>query len=221
MATLLSDHEYASWWHSKFSVTCKICGDLSTHTSFLGRCSSHVMCYDCIRHAKQSHVTECPLCPVPDQTLHMKCIHCKHEQHLYKQKKEGLLKNVWTCSACQTCQPMNLLRIFKRNNCFTNYLTQDEKSSLLLMQPHEILKCPCCQACIHRQEACNEMHHCGKQSSCAACGSFSFPWEDSLAFHRRESGCKFIIQQDDTALRQGEDEARHERFYRLVVHAQS
>ena len=195
---MLSDAEFHilqdRWASQRQNLTlgeeCPVCKGFSLDLVPLCGCSRHRVCSDCSEHARQSDVTRCVFCPVPDATLHLQCPHCASVTVTDADALHGCV-----CIQCRMeFQPV-LLRIFKRGpHTYTNFLTPAEKTQLAsdFAVTAGRVQCPTCRHPVERASACNELFHCGHEKICAACGQFAFRWEAGLIQHRRESGCACV-----------------------------
>jgi len=197
---VLQDRWHLQRQHMTLGEECPVCKGFGVNLQPLCGCSQHRVCEDCADHARQSDVTRCVFCPVPDATLHLQCPSCS----AVKVTTDADALHGCACLQCHTTFTPQLLRIFKRGpHTYTNFLTEAERLQL----SHEFrttggrVQCPTCRHPVERASACNELYHCGHEKLCAACGQFAFRWEAGLVQHRRESGCACVpdTQADEAA----------------------
>ena len=219
---LLSDAEYETFVRMKHARTenlrtpCIVCRELGSDSmTWFSGCNKHPVCQSCKAFGATCGVLSCPVCP--PQPLHAELL-CKTCNATTLTKVFGFN---FTCDTCGEKQEGNYLRMFTRNGRLTNFLTVQERDEIFQRPLHTLLSCPCCTTHLERASACNEMYHCGRQVSCAACGSCSFPWEEGLQQHRKESCCPKHIDDDTDAKRLGEDAARRIRFLKLLQNAKT
>lgn len=212
---ILSDEEtqniYSNYYRRKYfyeNLSCLVCKQENVQLNSFFQCSSHRICAQCLEHAKICEIHSCTFCPAPPINFHLQCTHCQYTYYT-----NDLIEN--ECPKCQKEFPIRLLRIWKRGlNTYTNFLTEEEKQILrsqFFDYPGKIF-CPSCRIPLERSTACNEIHHCGPEKVCNACGQMSFRWEMGLHQHRKQSHCANMIHEDTEALEYGEYTMIHKRL---------
>ena len=214
---ILSDDEFYAWWDARARaaspVPCMVCGALGAHAR--AWCDAHTVCAACRAHGAAHGVHSCPMCPPPPARIEFGCGCGAVTRRVVPPDTVS-----WPCAGCGVPQHRtDALRCLTRNGAYVNCVTEDERAALMARGLHDVLRCPACGIGMERASACNEMHHCGRQSVCAGCGLFNFPWEPGLATHRAESHCPFHVDHDADAVHAGEAEARAARWRAAVAGA--
>lgn len=218
---LLTDFEFEEWWlqhgdAANFTIrACDICGATSKCSPFFS-CKVHAVCSDCAAHAKDCNVSACACCPRTQAVLHVRCPECAQDWRVPEAERETA---VCPCCASPSWRGTQLCRVFTRNGSYTNFLTEEEWFNLQRTYESNAfaVRCPQCGQSVERESACNELHHCGHGSVCAACGEFSFPWEQGLCEHRRSSCCPPCFEMDAFAQQVGERNALRQRLTHTLL----